>query len=141
MSKYTKVINKLYNYKIIKQTVEDTESNMLDNVNTSLRSHLKNDQNTFENSIIRLLDDNIFQNNKKWLEAFKELDKLVENSDIHKIVLEYAFKENDEKKSDRFVLQILFKKGFRINKAIYYQVKRNIIIYLFNISKHMGLTD
>ncbi len=135
------VLDKLYNYKIIKQTVEDMEDNTISDIDNSLYSHLKNNDNTFENSIIKLLDNTSFQNNKKWLEAFKELDISINDKPLHQDVLNYAYKNNNLRRSDKCILYKMLKDKKKINKTIYYQIKRNLILELFNIAKKKGLID
>lgn len=133
------VLDKLYNYKIIKQTVENIEDNTISGIDNSLYCYLKNNDNTFENSIIKLLDDTTFQNNKKWLDAFKELNININDKPLHQDVLNYAYINNNLKRSDKCILYKMLKDKKKINKTIYYQIKRNLILELLNIAKKKGL--
>ena len=106
---YQIILNKLYSYKKIKRYVEEIEEDTISSIDNSLTGYLKNNDNTFENSIIKLVEDSVFQENKKWISAFEELEKNIKDKNLHMTVLSYAFKNNDLRRSDKYVLFRIFK--------------------------------
>lgn len=138
---YQIILNKLYSYKKIKRYVEYIEEDIISSIDNSLTGYLKNNDNTFENSIIKLVEDSVFQENKKWISAFEELERNIRDKNVHMTVLSYAFKNNDLRRSDKYVLYQMIKDKKKISKAIYYQIKRNIVLEFLNISVRKGLID
>ncbi len=117
----------LYNYKNLDNMIKEVEKEYIDLISGSVATWLKSqneEQNTLEDQVICMIDDNRICRYKKWQAFLKEM--LAFLYDEYPIMHEFIMLKYIKQKEDTFI-----KNRLKLNDAEFKRVRKVIVYWLW----------